>query len=377
MSRGTLLSGTRLAVLGATVASTMLLVTSAGAGVSPAVRGASLSQQGPDLVWRVQLLRPYSPRALRTVGVCLLVERALNGAVREHVCLAPRGRGRLRLVIARRTVQATVIRTGKERLQASFLPQSIGLHYRRLRWQIESGCSQSSCAQLAPSRPQLLGLHIPRLIGCKARGPLFVLHGPRRGKEIALTFDDGPWYDTPQFLHVLEREHVPATFFEIGEEISQYGQGGSIERRMLRDGDMIGDHTWNHQDVAGAGAFARSEILGAAAAIRRATHGFTPCLFRAPDGAVSPALFSEVRSLGMTTIQWDIDPRDWALPGVGAIESNVLSNATAGGIVEMHDGGGDRSETIDSLPTIIGALRRRGYTFVAVTQLLGYRLIYK
>ena len=79
----------------------------------------------------------------------------------------------------------------------------------------------------------------------------------------------------------------------------------------------------------------------------------------------------------MATIQWDIDPRDRALPGVAAIEDDVLTNARNGGIVEMHDGGGPRQETIDALPTIITTLRKRGYRFVTITQMLGYRLIYK
>ena len=93
---------------------------------------------------------------------------------------------------------------------------------------------------------------------------------------IALTFDDGPWYDTPQFLHILEHYHVHATFFEIGEQISTYGQGGAIERRMLADGDMVGDHTWSHPNVAAGGSFARNQIQEAAAAISQATHGFYP-----------------------------------------------------------------------------------------------------
>jgi peptidoglycan/xylan/chitin deacetylase (PgdA/CDA1 family) len=92
---------------------------------------------------------------------------------------------------------------------------------------------------------------------------------------------------------------------------------------------------------------------------------------------VSPALIGRARSLGFTTIQWDIDPRDWARPGVGAIEANVLSNAHPGAIVIMHDGGGDRSETLAALPDIIDTLRARGYTFVTVTQLLGQRVIYR
>ena len=150
-----------------------------------------------------------------------------------------------------------------------------------------------------------------------------------------------------------------------------------MDRRILADGDMIGDHTETHANVAGAGAFARSEITTAAAAIRRATGGFNPCLFRAPGGAVSPALISLARSIGFTTIQWDIDPRDWARPGTGAIYGNVIANAHNGAIVIQHDGGGDRSETLAALPREIATLRSRGYQFVTVTQLLGQRVLYR
>jgi peptidoglycan/xylan/chitin deacetylase (PgdA/CDA1 family) len=195
---------------------------------------------------------------------------------------------------------------------------------------------------------------------------------------IALTFDDGPWYDTPQFLNVLERKHVVATFFQIGEQISTYGgPGGAIERRMLRDGDMIGDHTWSHPDVSGDGPFAYHQIRSTALAIKHATGGFYPCLFRAPYGATSPALISEARRMGFTTIQWDIDPRDWSLPGTQAIYQTVVDNAHPGAIVLQHDGGGPRSETLAALPREIDTLRGRGYHFVTITQLLGYKVVYK
>ena len=117
------------------------------------------------------------------------------------------------------------------------------------------------CYLLLPSRPTLANLHTPRVVGCVPSGAPFVLNGSTDRREIALTFDDGPWPDTPEFLNVLEREHVVATFFEIGEQISTYGQGGALERRMLADGDMVGDHTWSHPNVSGAGAFAAGPDL--------------------------------------------------------------------------------------------------------------------
>ena len=226
-----------------------------------------------------------------------------------------------------------------------------------------------------PRRPALAQLHVPLLVGCIPSGPPLVFHGPTDRRVVALTFDDGPWPDTPQFLDVLEREHVPATFFQIGRQVGTYGT--AVDSRMLADGDMIGDHTWSHANVSGGGSFAAAQISQTADAIRAVTGGFTPCLFRPPGGAFSGALTSEARSMGFTTIQWDIDPRDWARPGTGAIYSNVIANANDGAIVIQHDGGGDRSQTLAALPHEIETLRGEGYQFVTVTDLLGQQLVYK
>jgi peptidoglycan/xylan/chitin deacetylase (PgdA/CDA1 family) len=379
--------------------------TSAGAASSsPAptpIVSSSLIQATQQLAWTVTLASPLSQEAGRRTGdrLCLLVERPDNGSVSGQVCVAPPSRrgGRspqltFQRVTARgpglaRAITATVRPAGSRRLTASFLPGAIGNPYRTLRWQTVSTLAAppctpprlgaTRCAVPFPARPALLRLHAPQLVGCTADGPSLVYDRPAAGREIALTFDDGPWYQTPAFLTLLEHYETPATFFQIGRQISEFGEEGAIERRMLADGDMIGDHTWSHADVAGAGAFARSQIEDAAAAIRGDTGGFEPCLFRAPSGALSPTVIAEARDMGFTTIQWNIDPRDWARPGVGEIESNVIDNARPGAIVEMHDGGGDRSQTLAALPDIITTLRGRGYRFVTVTQLLGQRLVYR
>jgi peptidoglycan/xylan/chitin deacetylase (PgdA/CDA1 family) len=110
-------------------------------------------------------------------------------------------------------------------------------------------------------------------------------------------------------------------------------------------------------------------------AIRSAT-GFEPCLFRPPGGAYDSRVVSDASSLGMTTVIWDVDPKDWSRPGTGAIYSRVVDNTRPGSIVLMHDGGGDRSQTVAALPHIIKTLGDRGYRFVTVTKLLHNRLIW-
>ncbi len=395
----------RLLLISIVVAFAAVVPDTAAAGKSAPqplqVSSSTLIQAGRQLTWTLVLAQPFSPGALARDkrSVCLLIERARGGRVTAQVCLAgPRHGGRSpRLDVAQVTptgtgvphlIAATVSRSGARQLKATFTPASIGIGYRPTRWQVSStlqappcataGPGQTSCQTLFPRRPALARLHTPRLVGCVASGAPFVTSGPaNRGKVVALTFDDGPWVQTAQFLRVLEHYHVQATFFEVGEYIATYGQGGAIERRMLADGDMIGDHTWSHPDVAGGGALARGQIIRAAAAIRSATHGFEPCLFRAPYGAVSSALFSVTTSLGFKTIQWDVDPTDWARPGTAAIEERVLSQVHPGAIVLQHDGGGDRSETLAALPDEIQTLKRRGYRFVTITQLFGMRLLYR
>jgi peptidoglycan-N-acetylglucosamine deacetylase len=363
------------------------------------VQQASLRQSGQQLVWSVRALAAFSPNEMQHDGrsLCLLVERLSPATVVGELCVKHPGSRRHPQLIYRhatrsgfaggRVVAAAVTRADARELTATFLPSSIALGYRTLRWQVLTSVRGLGCAAVAgntslcgsrfPARPALGAMHPPQLIGCTTRGPAYVNGGPANRRVVALTFDDGPWYDTPQFLNVLEREHVAATFFEIGEQISTYGQGGAIERRMLADGDMVGDHTWSHPNVAGAGPFAASQISSTADAISRATGGFRPCLFRAPYGSVSGALIAEARSMGFTTIEWNVDPTDWARPGTDAIYQRVVAAVTNGSIVIQHDGGGDRSETLAALPREIATLKQRGFRFETVTQLLGAQLIYR
>ena len=106
--------------------------------------------------------------------------------------------------------------------------------------------------------------------------------------------------------------------------------------------------------------------------IRRVT-GFTPCLFRPPGGSTGADLVARVRALGMTSVLWNADPFDWRMPGTAAIVARVLAQAGPGGIILNHDGGGPRGQTLAAAPAIVAALRARGYTFVTVSTLLGYR----
>jgi peptidoglycan/xylan/chitin deacetylase (PgdA/CDA1 family) len=203
--------------------------------------------------------------------------------------------------------------------------------------------------------------------GCTVGGPPFRTHGLTKRKRIAIGFDDGPSDYTPKVLRVLRQFGAHATFFEIGQETS--GRAETM-KRILAQGNEIGNHTLHHEANPSSQSLAETNRL-----IRNAT-GFRPCDFRPPDGRVSPALIQRAKAEHLMTINWDVDPRDWADPGVSEIVSDVIRHARSGAIVVMHDGGGNRTQTVEALPRILSHFQNRGYQFVTVTDLLGHHFTY-
>jgi peptidoglycan/xylan/chitin deacetylase (PgdA/CDA1 family) len=274
----------------------------------------------------------------------------------------------------KRTLPARVERRGPSRIVVALTPAAAGLSPHRYRWRVVADgvrCASRTgpCPESLPSGGyRAFRLRPVRAVGCTGGGAVLDTNGPRDLRVVALTFDDGPSDYTPAFLDVLRREHVDATFFEIGQEVA--GREDTM-RRILREGSEIGNHTMHHAAFPG-----HSELAEASSQIEAATR-FRPCLFRPPGGGVDAAVIQTAGDLGMRTVTWDVDPTDWASPGSGAVYSRVVGAARPGSIVLMHDGGGNRSGTLAALPSIIETLRGRGYRFATVTELLGGRLIYR
>jgi peptidoglycan-N-acetylglucosamine deacetylase len=195
----------------------------------------------------------------------------------------------------------------------------------------------------------------------------FVKEAGPRGRDIALTFDDGPGPYTPGILEVLERFHVRATFFAIGE-MERYFSASTA--RQLRDGDVVGDHTETHRALAKLSARDQHEELFEQLARIELLGGSRPTLFRPPYGSFNATTIHELHALHLLMILWSVDTDDYLLPGVPTIIQRVLAGARPGAIMLMHDGGGDRSQTIAALPGIIRGLRARGFRLVTVPQLL-------
>jgi peptidoglycan-N-acetylglucosamine deacetylase len=180
---------------------------------------------------------------------------------------------------------------------------------------------------------------------------------------VALTFDDGPSPYTPGVLGVLQRYHVPATFFVVGEHVAQYPQ---FVRDEVAAGDEIGNHTYNHVDLEWlANVGVDQQISATQRAIWQTAH-VHPVWLRPPYGAVDARITEDAGLLGLHTVLWSVDPRDWTDPGAGAIAWRVLTAVRPGSIVILHDGGGYRAETVQALPLIIGVLLRRGYRFISL-----------
>ncbi len=195
----------------------------------------------------------------------------------------------------------------------------------------------------------------------------FVREGGRRGHDIALTFDDGPGPYTPAVLSVLERFHVHATFFEIGKMLEYFS---ASTMRELRDGDVVGDHTETHPEMALLSAHDQHEQLFEQIARIELLGGPQPRLFRPPYGSYDATTMRELRALHLLMVLWSVDTDDYLQPGVSVIVQRVLAGAHAGAIILMHDAGGTRTQTILALPTIIRDLRARGFRLVTVPQLL-------
>jgi peptidoglycan-N-acetylglucosamine deacetylase len=194
--------------------------------------------------------------------------------------------------------------------------------------------------------------------------------GPTTTPLVALTFDDGPSPDwTTTILTTLEQTHTPATFFVVGSNVQARP---NVLRREAADGFVIGIHTWDHPLMSRLSPSARAWELSATAAVIHKVLGRRYCLpyWRPPFGDYNADVLLQAQGLGLTTVNWNVDPQDWALPGVQLIADRVLNAARPGSIILLHDGYFNRWQTARALPLIIQGLQARGLVPVTLPQLL-------
>lgn len=231
------------------------------------------------------------------------------------------------------------------------------------------GSSNATAAPLAHQRAALV---------YDGHGGL-VSHQPASYRRIALTFDDGPdakW--TPQVERILLANHVPATFFQVGSQVVRHPE---ITRSLFRHGFELANHTFTHADPAALPEWERSLQVSLTESAIAGVTGVRPRLMRPPysstTSAATPkqeAAWGSIARRGYTIVLTDFTTEDWSQPGVGGIVASVtdhLSRDGTGGIVQMHDAGGKRLQTLQALPVLISDLRRRGYSFATASALAG------
>jgi peptidoglycan/xylan/chitin deacetylase (PgdA/CDA1 family) len=178
-------------------------------------------------------------------------------------------------------------------------------------------------------------------------------------RAVALTFDDGPHPAyTPQILGILRANGVRAVFCLVGSEVRRYPH---LVRQIAREGHTLCNHTWGHELTLGKRSTAeiKASLARTNAEIRRVVPGARVPYFRQPGGEWTAKGVRVARELGMTSLGWTVDPRDWEKPSATLIKSRVLGSIKAGGVVLLHDAGGDRSATVSACRSMIPTLVKR------------------
>jgi len=211
-------------------------------------------------------------------------------------------------------------------------------------------------------------LDLPATVGKWITGAADAVTGqsaaPSDPKYIAITFDDGPNdKTTPRLLDILQKYNAHATFFVLGQRVEG---NGDIIQRMVREGNAVGNHTYDHKDLTGLGASGiAGEINSAGDVISK--YAPSPILLRPPGGAMNTAVRAFCKDNGLSLVTWNVDPTDWNIKDAQKVADSVLAVAKPGDIILMHD---IYSTSVDAAEIVIKTLTGEGYVFVTVPKLV-------
>jgi len=180
---------------------------------------------------------------------------------------------------------------------------------------------------------------------------------------VYLVFADGPSSTTPQILSLLEQAGAHATFFA---EQGAVAQNPDVLQDISAAGDGLGISVWPHDSASPVAEDVLFRTVTASQEAISELGARTPTCLLAPYGATDAGSRARASDLGLRTVLWDIDPQDWRHPGAGVIADDVISNVHPGSIVLLHDGGGDRSQTLAALETILPTLSSLGYGLASI-----------
>ncbi|SET99106.1 polysaccharide deacetylase family protein [Paenibacillus sp. NFR01] len=195
---------------------------------------------------------------------------------------------------------------------------------------------------------------------------------PTNEHVIALTFDDGPDpAETQQILNVLQRYDAKCTFFAIGKKLAAYPE---VAKQIVSEGHELANHTYNHvyfkRPISGSALQHELELTENEIVKISGKHSR---LFRPPGGMYDETLVTVANNMGLKPVlwSWHQDTKDWNRPGVYNIANKVLRNAHSGDIVLFHDYVHGSSQTKQALEIILPELKKRGFRFVTVSELIG------
>lgn len=206
---------------------------------------------------------------------------------------------------------------------------------------------------------------------------IYTAKPPAGEKVVALTFDDGPWEDsTEAILDVLEENGAKATFFTVGQQVAEHAD----QVKRARDlGCQVLTHTWDH--AAGSGQGVNLTYMSSEEQVEEVEKGYGALrdlfgeepthVFRAPGGNFYGSIVDTLKPYVDAEIGWDVDTEDWKKPGSDTIYERIMT-VEPGQVVLMHDGGGDRSQTVAAVKRAVPELISRGYRLVTVDELLAY-----
>jgi peptidoglycan-N-acetylglucosamine deacetylase len=188
--------------------------------------------------------------------------------------------------------------------------------------------------------------------------------------KIALTFDDAPDAKyTAKVLHILRREHIHGTFFIIGSKIDSFP--GPV-KKIVRDGNRVGNHSFHHEIFwrLDCSQLLNQEVKTTEKKIFDLT-GMHTKYYRPPFGNIEDSCRALLAKNGYIVVRWNIDPNDYKTGEMdpAAIRDYILRGATDNGVILLHCGGGDRSNTVEALPGIIEGLKSRNFRFVFLEEI--------
>jgi len=188
-------------------------------------------------------------------------------------------------------------------------------------------------------------------------------------KVVALTFDDGPFPPfTNQIREILKQQQVKATFFIVGRQAALFPD---LIKQLTKDGFLLGNHSFSHSRLGNAPDAVLEQELNATKDLIVKAGGKEPHWFRPPYGSTSDRLAQLAAAKGYRVVSWNVDSQDWANKDATAVVNQVVGGVKPGAIVLLHDGGGDRTNTVVALPQIIQKLKEQGYRFVTLDELVG------